>query len=82
VLRLEPERQRLVEAALNPGPIEEADHFVLMRLRDPDQNLVLFASAKGGLDAGRPPRRAACTDHFASPSAGTYSSSRSRDHGG
>lgn len=46
VLPLEPERQRLVEAGLDPGPIEEADHFFIMRLRDPDQNLIVFASTK------------------------------------
>jgi hypothetical protein len=45
MLPLEPERQRLVEAGLDPGPIEEADDF-FMRLRDPDQNLIVFASAK------------------------------------
>ena len=46
VLPIEPERQRLVEAGLNPGPIEEADDYFIMRMRDPDQNLVVFASAK------------------------------------
>jgi len=46
VLPMEPERQRLVDAGLNPGPIEEADDYFIMRMRDPDQNLVVFASAK------------------------------------
>jgi len=46
VLPMEPERQRLLAAGLNPGPIEQADDYFIMRLRDPDQNLVLFASAK------------------------------------
>lgn len=46
VLPIEPERQRLVDAGLNPGPIEEADDYFIMRMRDPDQNLVVFASAK------------------------------------
>ena len=46
VLPMEPERQRLLSAGLNPGPIEEADDYFIMRLRDPDQNLVVFASAK------------------------------------
>ena len=46
VLPLEPERGRLVEAGLEPGPIEEADDYFIMRIRDPDQNLVVFASAK------------------------------------
>ena len=45
VLPMEPERQRLLSAGLNPGPIEEADDYFIMRLRDPDQNLVVFASA-------------------------------------
>jgi hypothetical protein len=46
VLPMEPERQRLVDAGLNPGPIEEAEDYFIMRIRDPDQNLVVFASAK------------------------------------
>jgi hypothetical protein len=46
VLPLEPERQRLEQEGLNPGPIEEAKDFFIMRLRDPDDNLVVFASAK------------------------------------
>ena len=46
VLPIEPERQRLVDAGLNPGPIEEADDYFIMRMRDLDQNLVVFASAK------------------------------------
>ena len=46
VLPLEPERGRLVDAGLDPGPIEEADDYFIMRIRDPDQNLVVFASAK------------------------------------
>lgn len=46
VLPIEPERQRLVDAGLIPGPIEEADDYFIMRVRDPDQNLVVFASAK------------------------------------
>jgi len=45
VLPMEPERERLVKADLRPGPIEAADHFFIMRLRDPDQNLVVLASA-------------------------------------
>jgi hypothetical protein len=48
VLPMEPERTRLVEAGLEPGPIEQAgDHFI-MQLRDPDQNLVVLASADRG----------------------------------
>jgi len=46
VLPLEAERGRLVDAGLEPGPIEEADDYFIMRIRDPDQNLVVFASAK------------------------------------
>jgi len=46
VLPLAPERQRLLNASLEPGPIEEADHFWIMRMRDPDGNLVVFASAE------------------------------------
>ncbi|MBB6412420.1 VOC family protein [Mesorhizobium sangaii] len=46
VLPLTPERQRLMDAGLDPGPIEEADDFYIMRMRDPDGNLVVFASAQ------------------------------------
>jgi len=46
VLPLETERKRLEAAGLEPGPIEEAEDFFIMRIRDPDQNLVVFASAK------------------------------------
>jgi len=46
VLPLEPERQRLQQAGLDPGPIEQADNFFIMRMRDPDRNLVVFASAR------------------------------------
>jgi hypothetical protein len=45
VLPLEPERARLVAAGIACGPIERADHFYIMRIRDPDQNLVVLASA-------------------------------------
>jgi len=45
VLPLEPERQRLQRAGLEPGPIEEAKDFFIMRMRDPDGNLIVFASA-------------------------------------
>lgn len=45
VLPLEPERARLQEAGLSPGPIEETDGYFLMRIRDPDDNLIVFASA-------------------------------------
>lgn len=46
VIPLEPERQRLTDAGLAPGEIEEAKHFYIMRMRDPDHNLIVFASAK------------------------------------
>lgn len=46
VLPLAPERMRLVVAGLEPGPIEEADDFYVMRMRDPDGNLIVFASAE------------------------------------
>jgi len=46
VLPLEPERRRLEAAGLEPGPIEEADDYFIMRIRDPDGNLVVFASAE------------------------------------
>ncbi len=45
VLPLEAERARLQEAGLDIGPIEEAKDFFIMRIRDPDKNLVVFASA-------------------------------------
>jgi hypothetical protein len=46
VLPLEPERKRLQDAGLPPGPIEETAGYFIMRIRDPDQNLIVFASAK------------------------------------
>ena len=46
VLPLEPERSRLAAAGLEPGEIEDAEDFFLLRLRDPDGNLVVLASAK------------------------------------
>ena len=46
VLPLESERIRLQKASLKPGPIEETRGYFLMRMRDPDENLIVFASAK------------------------------------
>ena len=46
VLPLEPERARLEGAGLAPGAIEEATHFFILWMRDPDQNLVVLASAR------------------------------------
>src|ERR1700755_568121 len=43
VLPLEPERTRLIAAGLDCGPIEQAEHFYIMRMRDPDQHLVVLA---------------------------------------
>jgi hypothetical protein len=46
VLPLEPECRRLAAAGLEPGEIEEIDGYFAMRMRDPDGNLVVFASAR------------------------------------
>jgi hypothetical protein len=46
VLPLEPERTRLLGAGLKPGPIEETAGYFIMRIRDPDHNLIVFASAE------------------------------------
>jgi hypothetical protein len=46
VLPLQVEHDRLEKVGLQPGPIEEATHFFVLRLRDPDQNLVVLASAE------------------------------------
>jgi catechol 2,3-dioxygenase-like lactoylglutathione lyase family enzyme len=40
------EYERLAGAGLNPGEIEAADTVSLIRLRDPDDNLIVFASPK------------------------------------
>jgi hypothetical protein len=37
------EHDRLLTAGLSPGPIEEATTTNLVRLRDPDDNLVVLA---------------------------------------
>ena len=47
VLPIEPEHARLTEAGLAPDPIEETSgKFFICRLRDPDGNLVVLASAR------------------------------------
>jgi hypothetical protein len=46
VLPLEPERKRLTDADLKVGEMEKTKDFYIMRLRDPDQNLVVLASTK------------------------------------
>ena len=40
---LEAERQRLETAGIAPGDIEQASYVRLIRLRDPDRNLVVLA---------------------------------------
>ena len=44
VTGLEAERHRV--AALRPGEVERADYVDLIRLRDPDQNLVVLAEPR------------------------------------
>lgn len=46
VLPMQPERDRLLASGLAPGEIGEANDYFVMRIRDPDQNLIVFASAK------------------------------------
>jgi hypothetical protein len=46
VLPMQPERTRLIAAGLDPGPIEKTHDFFIMRMRDPDGNLIVFASAE------------------------------------
>ncbi|MDB6087999.1 MAG: hypothetical protein JWN85_783 [Gammaproteobacteria bacterium] len=46
VLPLQPERARLLAAGLDPGPIENTQDYFIMRLRDPDDNLIVFAGAE------------------------------------
>lgn len=46
VLPLQRERDRLEQVGLQPGPIEQASDFFILRLRDPDQNLIVLASAE------------------------------------
>lgn len=46
VLPLEPERARLVASGLEPGPIEETEGYFVLRLRDPDGNRIVLASAR------------------------------------
>jgi catechol 2,3-dioxygenase-like lactoylglutathione lyase family enzyme len=46
VMPIEPERERLEAAGLEPGPVEPADDYFILRLRDPDGNLVVLASAQ------------------------------------
>lgn len=48
VMPLAPERARLAAAGLEPGPIEVVEDYFVLRLRDPDQNLVVLASGERG----------------------------------
>ena len=42
---IEDEHARLTDGDLDPGPLERGDKFMLVRLRDPDGNLVVLAQA-------------------------------------
>jgi catechol 2,3-dioxygenase-like lactoylglutathione lyase family enzyme len=46
VMPLEAELARLAAAGIASGPIEEAKDFFIARLRDPDGNLIVLASAE------------------------------------
>ncbi len=46
VLPLEPEQRRLAAAGVETGPIEATKGFFLMRIKDPDGNLVVMVSAQ------------------------------------
>src|SRR5262245_9191116 len=46
VSELENERARLAELKLQPGPVEKADYVNIVRLRDPDQNLIVLAEER------------------------------------
>jgi len=41
-----PERQRLADAGLKVGEIEKTKDYFIMRMKDPDGNLVVLASAE------------------------------------
>lgn len=41
------DRARLIEAGLQPGPVEAADYSSICRMRDPDGNLVVLAQPTG-----------------------------------
>ena len=43
---LDSERSRLAQFKLQPGPIEEADYVNIVRIRDPDQNLIVLAEKR------------------------------------
>lgn len=46
VLPLEPEQRRLAAAGIETGPIESTKDFFIMRIEDPDGNLVVMVSAE------------------------------------
>jgi hypothetical protein len=46
VLPIAPEHARLAAAGLAPGAIEQAEDYFIVRLRDPDGNLIVLASAQ------------------------------------
>ena len=46
VLSVESERERLEKAKLKPEPVEETSKLFIIRLRDPDENLVVLAGPK------------------------------------
>lgn len=48
VLPLGEERERLRQAGIAAGEIEPAEHFFILRLSDPDGNLIVLASAVAG----------------------------------
>jgi hypothetical protein len=43
---LDSECSRLLELKLQPGPVERADYVSIVRLRDPDQNLIVLAERR------------------------------------
>ena len=43
---LDSQHSRLAELKLQPGPIEEADYVNIVRIRDPDQNLIVLAAKR------------------------------------
>lgn len=46
VLAIDPEHRRLAAEGLEPGPIETTKEFFLVRLNDPDGNLVVMVARR------------------------------------
>ena len=46
VLPMNPEVERMKAAGLDVGEVESVEDYFVMRMRDPDGNLVVFASAR------------------------------------